>query len=78
MILLLSRGSYCPKDHQQHLELAVNYPKIAVAYTQIVTISTDNQSSARAIQSRKKILVRAMRSLRPRCRVQRVDKRRKS
>jgi hypothetical protein len=56
----------------------VNYPKIAVAYTQIVTISTDNQSSARAIQSRKKILVRAMRSLRPRCRVQRVDKRRKS
>jgi peroxiredoxin len=42
MILVLSRGSYCPKDHQQHLELAANYPKIAVAYTQIVTISTDN------------------------------------
>jgi peroxiredoxin len=42
MILILSRGSYCPKDHQQHLELAANYPKIAVAYTQIVTISTDN------------------------------------
>ena len=42
MILLLSRGSYCPKDHQQHLELAANYPKIAVAYTEIVTISTDN------------------------------------
>jgi peroxiredoxin len=42
MILILSRGSFCPKDHQQHLELAANYPKIAVAYTQIVTISTDN------------------------------------
>src|ERR1700732_3031968 len=42
MILLLSRGHFCPKDHQQHLELAVNYPKIAVSYTQIVTISTDN------------------------------------
>jgi peroxiredoxin len=42
MILLLSRGSFCPKDHQQHLELAASYPKIAVAYTQIVTISTDN------------------------------------
>jgi peroxiredoxin len=42
MILLLSRGHFCPKDHQQHLELAANYPKIAVAYTQIVTISTDN------------------------------------
>jgi peroxiredoxin len=42
MILILSRGSFCPKDHQQHYELAANYPKIAVAYTQIVTISTDN------------------------------------
>src|SRR4029077_7252391 len=42
MILVLSRGSFCPKDHQQHLELAAHYPKIAVAYTQIVTIWTDN------------------------------------
>jgi peroxiredoxin len=42
MILVLSRGHFCPKDHQQHLELAAFYPKIAVAYTQIVTISTDN------------------------------------
>jgi len=42
MILILSRGHYCPKDHQQHLELARFYPKIAVAYTKIVTISTDN------------------------------------
>jgi len=42
MILLLSRGHFCPKDHQQHLELAASYSKIAVAYTQIVTLSTDN------------------------------------
>src|SRR3974377_153372 len=42
MILLLSRGSYCPKDQQQHLELAANHPKIRVAYTQVVTISTEN------------------------------------
>ncbi|GLV53666.1 hypothetical protein KDH_05180 [Dictyobacter sp. S3.2.2.5] len=42
MILILARGHYCPKDHQQHLELAEFYPKIAVSYTQIVTISTDN------------------------------------
>ena len=41
MILLLSRGHFCPKDNQQHLELAANYPKIAVSYTQIATISTD-------------------------------------
>lgn len=42
MILVLSRGHYCPKDAQQHLDLAASYSKIAVAYTQIVTISTDN------------------------------------
>ena len=42
MILLLAHGHFCPKDHQQHLELAAFYPKISVAYTQIVTISTDN------------------------------------
>jgi peroxiredoxin len=42
MILILARGHFCPKDHQQHLELAAFYPKIAVAYTRIVTISTDN------------------------------------
>jgi len=42
MILILSRGQFCPKDHQQHLELAEFHPKIEVAYTKIVTISTDN------------------------------------
>lgn len=42
LVLTLTRGHYCPKEHQQHLELATFYPKIAVAYTQIVTISTDH------------------------------------
>ena len=42
LILLLARGHFCPKDHQQHLELAAFYSKIAVGYTQIVTISTDS------------------------------------
>jgi peroxiredoxin len=42
MILTLARGNYCPKEHQQHLELAANYPKIAVAYTQVVTVATDD------------------------------------
>src|SRR5215213_7719079 len=41
LILTLARGHYCPKEHQQHLELAAFYPKIAVAYTQIATIATD-------------------------------------
>src|SRR4051794_20760799 len=42
LILTLARGHYCPKEHQQHLELAAAYPKIAVAYTQVVTIATDD------------------------------------
>src|SRR5271154_2043413 len=42
MILVLSRGHFCPKDHQQHLELADFHPRIAVSYTRIVTIATDN------------------------------------
>lgn len=42
MILILSRGHYCPKDHLQHHELVTLYPEINVAYTRIVTISTDN------------------------------------
>jgi peroxiredoxin len=42
LILTLARGHYCPKEHQQHLELAANYPKIAVAYTQMATITTDD------------------------------------
>jgi peroxiredoxin len=41
MILTLARGHYCPKEHQQHLELAALQPKLAVAYTRIVTIATD-------------------------------------
>jgi peroxiredoxin len=28
LILTLARGNYCPKEHQQHLELAANYPKV--------------------------------------------------
>jgi peroxiredoxin len=42
MVLTLARGHYCPKEHQQHLELAAFQPKIAVAYTQVVTITTDD------------------------------------
>ncbi len=42
MILILSRGHYCPKDFQQHRLLVDFYPQIAVSYTKIVTISTDN------------------------------------
>src|SRR3954453_22244197 len=42
MILTLARGHYCPKEHQQHLDLAAFQPKIGVGYTQVVTIATDD------------------------------------
>ena len=42
MIVVLARGHFCPKDHQQHVQLAAFYPQILAGYTQIVTISTDN------------------------------------
>jgi peroxiredoxin len=51
MILTLARGNYCPKEHQQHLELAAFYPKIAVAYTQIATIATDDHHTLQEFRS---------------------------
>ncbi len=42
MILVLSRGHFCPKDRRQLRNLVELYPEIRVAYTKIVTISTDN------------------------------------
>jgi peroxiredoxin len=42
LILTLARGHYCPKEHQQHLQLAAFAPQIGVGYTQIATISTDD------------------------------------
>ncbi len=51
LILTLARGNYCPKEHQQHLELAANYPKIAVAYTKVATISTDTHHSSQEFRA---------------------------
>lgn len=46
MILTLARGAYCPKEHQQHLDLAAFFPKIAVAYTRVATITPDTPRGA--------------------------------
>jgi peroxiredoxin len=51
MILTLARGHYCPKEHQQHLELAANYPKINVAYTKVATISTDDHHTSQEFRN---------------------------
>jgi peroxiredoxin len=51
MILTLARGHYCPKEHQQHLELAAFQSKLAVAYTQIVTIATDEHHTLQELRA---------------------------
>ena len=51
LILTLARGSYCPKEYQQHLDLAANYSKISVAYTQVATISTDDHHSSQEFRA---------------------------
>jgi peroxiredoxin len=42
MIVVLSRGGFCPKDRRQHEGLVELYREIEVGYCQLVTISTDN------------------------------------
>jgi peroxiredoxin len=51
LILTLARGNYCPKEHQQHLELASFYPKIGVGYAQIATISTDDHHTSQELRA---------------------------
>jgi peroxiredoxin len=51
LILTLARGHYCPKEHHQHLELAANYPKVAVGYTKIATISTDEHHTSQEFRA---------------------------
>jgi peroxiredoxin len=51
LILLLARGNYCPEEHHQHLELAANYPKVAVGYTRIVTISADDHHTTQEFRA---------------------------
>jgi peroxiredoxin len=42
MILVLSRGSYCPKDRRQAEGLVQLHREMEVGYCRLVTISTDN------------------------------------
>ena len=42
MVLILSRGGYCPKDRRQHEGLVQLHREIEVGYCRMVTISTDD------------------------------------
>jgi peroxiredoxin len=41
LVLILARGHYCPKDAQQHFDLAAAQSKFNVSYVGLATISTD-------------------------------------
>jgi peroxiredoxin len=51
LVLTLARGHYCPKEHQQHRQLAAFYPQFNVAYTRIATISTDDKHTSQEFRS---------------------------
>src|SRR5437879_10921605 len=42
MVLVLSRGSFCPKDRRQAEGLVQLHRELEVGYCRLVTISTDN------------------------------------
>ena len=42
MVVVLGRGSYCPKDSRQHEGLVQLHRELEVAYCRLVTITTDN------------------------------------
>jgi peroxiredoxin len=42
MVVVLSRGGFCPKDRRQHEGLVQLFREIEVGYCRLVTISTDN------------------------------------
>ena len=42
MIVILSRGAFCPKDRRQHEGLLQLHREMEVGYCRLVTISTDN------------------------------------
>ena len=42
MVLVLSRGGFCPKDRRQAEGLVKLHRELEVAYCRLVTISTDN------------------------------------
>ena len=51
MIVVLSRGGFCPKDRRQHEGLVQLLPEIEVGYCRLVTISTDNITETNEFRS---------------------------
>ena len=52
MVLVLSRGGFCPKDRRQAEGLVQLHRELEVAYCRLVTISTDNITRDERISQR--------------------------
>jgi len=46
MVLVLTRGAFCPKDRHHHRELVRFHPELVVGFTRLVTITTDDWHTA--------------------------------
>src|SRR5215213_11480412 len=51
MVLVLSRGGFCPKDRRQAEGLVALHREIEVGYCRLVTISTDNTTETNQYRS---------------------------
>jgi peroxiredoxin len=51
MVVVLSRGGYCPREHRQHEGLAQLFREIEVGFCKLVTISTDNLTETNEFRS---------------------------
>src|SRR5215475_8889674 len=51
MIVVLSRGAFCPKDRRQHEGLLQLHREMEVGYCRLVTISTDNITETNEFRS---------------------------
>jgi peroxiredoxin len=51
LVLVLSRGGFCPKDRRQHEGLLQLHREMLVGYCRLVTISTDNLLETREFRT---------------------------
>src|SRR5882757_9663674 len=51
MVLVLSRGGFCPKDRRQAEGLVELYRELEVAYCRLVTVSSDNITETNEFRS---------------------------
>ena len=51
MVLILSRGGYCPRDRRQHEGLLQLHREMQIGYCRMVTVSTDNLIETKEFRS---------------------------